>query len=82
MSLDDFDHPCRQTCSGWRQGFDKGKLLESRKVSEMENLLKLADKVIHQFSNDLAPKTDENSDLFAAWWIQYDKFINPKKEEK
>lgn len=20
----DFDHPCKQTCSGWRQGYEKG----------------------------------------------------------
>ena len=22
--MDNFDHPCKQTCSGWRQGFEKG----------------------------------------------------------
>lgn len=21
-----FDHPCRETCSGWRQGFERGAL--------------------------------------------------------
>ncbi len=21
----EFDHPCRQTCSGWQQGFEKGQ---------------------------------------------------------
>lgn len=21
----ELDHPCKQTCSGWQQGFDKGK---------------------------------------------------------
>ena len=23
--LDDLDHPCRQTCSGWKQGYERGK---------------------------------------------------------
>lgn len=26
MSLDDFDHPCRNSCSGWKQGYDRGRL--------------------------------------------------------
>lgn len=26
MNLDDkFDHPCRGTCSGWQQGYEKGQ---------------------------------------------------------
>lgn len=24
-SLNDFDHPCRETCSGWQQGYARGK---------------------------------------------------------
>lgn len=30
-----FDHPCKQTCSGWQQGFDKGALLERKKILEL-----------------------------------------------
>lgn len=34
MSLDElFDHPCKETCSGWKQGYDKGKL-ELQKENE------------------------------------------------
>lgn len=28
-----FDHPCRQTCSGWQQGYNRGKL-DAQKNSE------------------------------------------------
>ncbi len=44
-----FDHPCKQTCSGWRQGYDKGKLdLEQQRFNNKNNLSidqKVADKI-------------------------------------
>lgn len=30
--LDKFDHPCRQTCSGWDQGFEKGAKSVQKKL--------------------------------------------------
>lgn len=32
----DFDHPCRNTCSGWGQGFKKGQLLERQKIEKLK----------------------------------------------
>ena len=31
-----FDHPCRQTCSGWQQGFDRGQFDLKDKIEEHE----------------------------------------------
>ena len=34
-----FDHPCRQTCSGWQQGFERG-------VSDTKKLFRLQKKLL------------------------------------
>lgn len=30
------DHPCKQTCSGWKQGFERGQESKSHDVSDGE----------------------------------------------
>lgn len=32
QKLDELDHPCKHTCSGWKQGFEKG--VESKLLNE------------------------------------------------
>lgn len=39
----DFDHPCKETCSGWKQGYEKGKA----------ELNKKQDKFLESIHNDL-----------------------------
>ncbi|TXH09408.1 MAG: hypothetical protein E6R04_08205 [Spirochaetes bacterium] len=29
--IDSFDHPCKETCSGWKQGYEKGQAHEKEK---------------------------------------------------
>lgn len=36
----EFDHPCKQTCSGWRQGFDRGLEQSAQRIEELEKLAK------------------------------------------
>lgn len=42
-----FDHPCKQTCSGWQQGYDRGVEAERARVMKAlpsdENLFKEAE---------------------------------------
>lgn len=33
------DHPCRNTCSGWKQGYDKGKLSAEKDAEELVQAL-------------------------------------------
>lgn len=33
-----FDHPCKQTCSGWKQGFEKGVASRQRLVNAAKAL--------------------------------------------
>lgn len=38
-----FDHPCRQTCSGWQQGYDRGMSdLKKDNTTMLEALNKIA----------------------------------------
>lgn len=37
-----FDHPCRQTCSGWTQGRSRGVFNENRRLAELLELDALA----------------------------------------
>jgi hypothetical protein len=34
--MKDFDHPCRETCSGWRQGFEKGSESSKEEVQKLK----------------------------------------------
>lgn len=34
-----FDHPCRQTCSGWQQGFDRGAAEKDKEIEELNTRL-------------------------------------------
>lgn len=33
-----FDHPCKQTCSGWQQGRDRGRFEARRELIESEEI--------------------------------------------
>jgi len=69
-----FDHPCRETCSGWKQGKERGEFNSKKEIEELRFALGviskvpvLADKVrlIITLENvkDLALKTlDKNGD--------------------
>lgn len=35
-----FDHPCRQTCSGWKQGFERGQFDERRRAEKLVEALR------------------------------------------
>jgi len=43
MKLSDLDHPCKDTCSGWKQGYERGltiSRLKEIRIYELESLLK------------------------------------------
>lgn len=59
--LNKLDHPCRETCAGWRQGFERG--VESMKTitaAEKEML----NTEIRKLKNRLAIRELELSDLY------------------
>lgn len=31
----EFDHPCKQTCSGWQQGYERGKFDGTKAITEL-----------------------------------------------
>ena len=35
----EFNHPCKNTCSGWQQGFDRGLEQSAQKIAELEKEL-------------------------------------------
>ena len=35
-----FDHPCKQTCSGWKQGYEKGAQAEKAKAQKLLEVAK------------------------------------------
>lgn len=47
----DFDHPCRGSCSGWRQGYEKGGV----KAQEQIECLKLALEKCREQRNNMVP---------------------------
>lgn len=38
-----FDHPCRETCSGWRQGYERGLFEARREISQLKDICKRFD---------------------------------------
>lgn len=34
------DHPCKQTCSGWQQGYDKGYSARDAEVKALRDIVK------------------------------------------
>lgn len=35
----EFNHPCKNTCSGWQQGFDRGLEQSAQRIAELEESL-------------------------------------------
>ena len=56
-----FDHPCRQTCSGWKQGFERGQMEANKK-------LRIAVKAMEKYLTD--PAADKSVLLIACSQIR------------
>jgi hypothetical protein len=53
-SLDEmFDHPCKQTCSGWKQGFEKGSRQTNMEISNIEDKLYHTSRKIDELNYEL-----------------------------
>lgn len=71
----DFSHPCKEACSGWKQGYEAG-LTESRKENEaLMELLERADFIIS--STVLISPVERNRDE----WIRDYNALMEKKDE-
>lgn len=62
----DFDHPCRQTCSGWQQGYDKGKAEVMPMMREMAETIRY---IMNE--NDKVKGWDKLHDT----WYAYQKLV-------
>jgi hypothetical protein len=53
-SLDEmFDHPCKQTCSGWQQAYEKGSRQANMEISNMEDKLYHTSRKIDELNYEL-----------------------------
>ena len=48
------DHPCKQTCSGWKQGYERGMSQASMEVEALKAQIKEANEIIMK----LEPRDD------------------------
>lgn len=65
-----FDHPCRQTCSGWQQGFDRGAAEKDKEIAALKaQLAKLDSEELNEIWNAkpyIERLREENAKLKAA----------------
>jgi hypothetical protein len=59
------DHPCKQTCSGWHQGFDMGRDETNKKL---EDFAQLQMRVIKQLESALRFYADEKNWKPREYW--------------
>lgn len=53
-SLEDLDHPCKQTCSGWKQGYENGVLFQlTQDQAEIRRLIRALEKLRDGPGNDM-----------------------------
>jgi hypothetical protein len=49
LSESDLDHPCRDTCSGWKQGFEKGRASVQKAFEDVnEKLIECNRQLAHE----------------------------------
>jgi hypothetical protein len=48
--MKDLDHPCRTTCSGWAQGFERG---QSASIDKIDRLRKERDELDRELSTEV-----------------------------
>lgn len=48
LNLNNLDHPCKETCSGWRQGFEKGAESQAERIKKLEAVADAARKVTEE----------------------------------
>ena len=48
------NHPCRNTCSGWKQGYDKGRIENKPYLLALEKAVEALEKISVDFGTDYA----------------------------
>lgn len=43
-----FDHPCRYTCSGWKQGLERGFSQGQDRITQLEECLRVAEEALEK----------------------------------
>ena len=56
----ELDHPCKQTCSGWQQGFEKGKAKAKQSEQRLVEALQGIEQLIE--SGDLCRDISKDAD--------------------
>lgn|SRR3990167_2822238 len=56
MTPENFDHPCKNTCSGWQQGFNRGVESQQKRIDELKNIVRN-----REMREDLLRKEIQNS---------------------
>lgn len=60
-----FDHPCKQTCSGWEQGRERG-IAEGRRLERERIVGMLRNKKIYAMGGTVEC-VDDNAAWYAEW---------------
>lgn len=56
-----FDHPCRETCSGWRQGYDRG-------VYDLDNKIRMLKQICERFEK---ASNNKRTKEVSRWFGKY-----------
>jgi peptidoglycan hydrolase CwlO-like protein len=59
MNPDPFDHPCKETCSGWKQGYEKGLKKAEEQISELTEHVARLEKTLY-YERDRAGQVKED----------------------
>lgn len=57
----EFNHPCKNTCSGWQQGFDRGLEQSAQKIAELE----AENKTLKKVQSIIGKYVETNPEIYA-----------------
>lgn len=69
------DHPCKETCSGWKQGYDKGAAALDTALKEVDDVKRIAGTVALE-NAQLRERVSELEEGSRTWYCE--KCNNPE----